>query len=212
MAQALRDGRPNTASNARHRFAYDDLREWLAEADRLGELETVSGASWEQDIGLATTLVKYTDGTPALLFDDIPGFPKGLRVLLDGVVFSGGEPTLQRGLATAMAEARDLGMQVGLCIPVGPNRRRWSGWRATWRCWACAAMRCRRSGPRAAPIRALSPRRARRLRSRRLWPTPSMLHRPRRLSGADWFPVPKSRSLVLFGRRPLTRSRTAVES
>lgn len=34
--------------------------------------------------------------------------------LLDGVVFSGGEPTLQGGLADAMREVRDLGFKVGL--------------------------------------------------------------------------------------------------
>ncbi|MDP2005705.1 MAG: anaerobic ribonucleoside-triphosphate reductase activating protein [Rubrivivax sp.] len=34
--------------------------------------------------------------------------------LLDGVVFSGGEPTLQRGLPEAVAEVRALGLQTGL--------------------------------------------------------------------------------------------------
>jgi pyruvate formate lyase activating enzyme len=34
--------------------------------------------------------------------------------LLDGLVFSGGEPTLQRGLADAMREVRALGLRVGL--------------------------------------------------------------------------------------------------
>ena len=34
--------------------------------------------------------------------------------LLDGVVFSGGEPTRQAGLAAAMMEVRDLGFEVGL--------------------------------------------------------------------------------------------------
>ncbi|HEY8719326.1 anaerobic ribonucleoside-triphosphate reductase activating protein [Pengzhenrongella sp.] len=34
--------------------------------------------------------------------------------LLDGVVFSGGEPTRQAGLAAAMREVRDLGFGVGL--------------------------------------------------------------------------------------------------
>ncbi len=34
--------------------------------------------------------------------------------LLDGVVFSGGEPTLQAGLPKAMAQVRSLGFQVGL--------------------------------------------------------------------------------------------------
>ena len=34
--------------------------------------------------------------------------------LLDGVVFSGGEPTRQAGLAAAMREVRELGFGVGL--------------------------------------------------------------------------------------------------
>lgn len=36
------------------------------------------------------------------------------RGLLDGVVFSGGEPTLQSGLRVAVHEVRDLGFEVGL--------------------------------------------------------------------------------------------------
>jgi pyruvate formate lyase activating enzyme len=36
------------------------------------------------------------------------------RGLLDAVVFSGGEPTLQSGLGAAMAETRGLGFKVGL--------------------------------------------------------------------------------------------------
>jgi 4-hydroxy-3-polyprenylbenzoate decarboxylase len=67
--------------NIQHRFAYEDLRGWLDEAERLGELEIVTGASWEQDIGLAATVTKYRDGSPALLFDEIPGCAKGFRVL-----------------------------------------------------------------------------------------------------------------------------------
>lgn len=39
---------------------------------------------------------------------------KQRRGLLDGVVFSGGEPTAQKGLAGAMREVRDLGFAVGL--------------------------------------------------------------------------------------------------
>ena len=39
---------------------------------------------------------------------------KTRRDLLDGVVFSGGEPLLQRGLTTALAEVRALGFDTGL--------------------------------------------------------------------------------------------------
>ncbi|WP_313136107.1 anaerobic ribonucleoside-triphosphate reductase activating protein [Paracoccus jeotgali] len=45
------------------------------------------------------------------------------RGLLDGVVFSGGEPTLQPGLPAAMQQVRDLGFGVGLHTG-GPYPRR----------------------------------------------------------------------------------------
>lgn len=41
-------------------------------------------------------------------------FLHGRRGMLDGVVFSGGEPLVQAGLAEAMAEVRTLGFAVGL--------------------------------------------------------------------------------------------------
>jgi len=41
-------------------------------------------------------------------------FMRGRVGLLDGVVFSGGEPTLQRGLAAAMRDVRALGFGIGL--------------------------------------------------------------------------------------------------
>ncbi len=51
-------GNNDLEHNLRHTLVYQDLREWIAEADRLGELRDVKGASWEQDIGLACTGVK----------------------------------------------------------------------------------------------------------------------------------------------------------
>jgi len=45
---------------------------------------------------------------------EILGFLEARRGLLDAVVFSGGEPTLQPALGEAMAEVRALGFKVGL--------------------------------------------------------------------------------------------------
>ena len=42
-----------TLSNLAPHIDYDDLREWLALAERLGEVKIVRGATWEEDIGLA---------------------------------------------------------------------------------------------------------------------------------------------------------------
>ena len=50
-------------------IAYDDLREWLAMAERLGEVRTVKGANCEEDIGLAAAVdfsppaITYTNGS-----------------------------------------------------------------------------------------------------------------------------------------------------
>ena len=44
-------------SNIEPRIVYDDLRQWMAEADRLGELRTVTGASWQEDIGRVTEIL-----------------------------------------------------------------------------------------------------------------------------------------------------------
>jgi UbiD family decarboxylase len=71
------------ASNADARIAYDDLREWLSHAERLGEVRNVRGASWQEDIGLAAEAVLRAENGPCVLFDDVPGCPKGFRLLLN---------------------------------------------------------------------------------------------------------------------------------
>jgi 4-hydroxy-3-polyprenylbenzoate decarboxylase len=63
---------------------YNDLREWIACADELGELRTVQGASWEGEIGEISEMLIHTLGAPTVLFDDIPGYPAGQRVLVNG--------------------------------------------------------------------------------------------------------------------------------
>jgi UbiD family decarboxylase len=60
---------------------YRDLREWLKIVEGLGELKVVEGANVEEDIGMATELINHTNGSPAVIFDNIPGYAKGYRVL-----------------------------------------------------------------------------------------------------------------------------------
>jgi pyruvate formate lyase activating enzyme len=56
-----------------------------------------------------------------MVWDEVEGFLESRQGLLDAVVFSGGEPTLQRGLRAAMDRMRELGFKVGLhtagCYP-----------------------------------------------------------------------------------------------
>ena len=62
---------------------YDSLRDWLALADGMGELRTIRGANCEEEIGALSDVAQHDEGAPALLFDDIPGYPKGHRVLVN---------------------------------------------------------------------------------------------------------------------------------
>ena len=53
-------------------------------------------------------------GEHEIPWDDVLAFLRRRQGLLDGVVFSGGEPTAQAGLADAMRAVRALGFSIGL--------------------------------------------------------------------------------------------------
>jgi pyruvate formate lyase activating enzyme len=55
-----------------------------------------------------------SQGAGGLPWSDLLGFLERRRGLLDAVVFSGGEPTLQVGLAGALAQVRAMGFRIGL--------------------------------------------------------------------------------------------------
>jgi 4-hydroxy-3-polyprenylbenzoate decarboxylase len=61
------------SSKIQPNIAFADLREWMKEAEKLGELRTVFGASWQEDIGLASDVVIPPDDGPAVIFDEVPG-------------------------------------------------------------------------------------------------------------------------------------------
>jgi 4-hydroxy-3-polyprenylbenzoate decarboxylase len=71
------------ATAQRHGLKYRGLRDWLEQVDKLGELERVSGASWDAEMGGITQMLTETSHgqAPAILFDDVPGYPKGFRTL-----------------------------------------------------------------------------------------------------------------------------------
>src|SRR5258707_15769015 len=58
-----------------------DLRVFLTEVKAAGELEEISGAHWNLELGALTELFAEQTPTPALLFDNIPDYPKGRRGL-----------------------------------------------------------------------------------------------------------------------------------
>ena len=71
------------SANDKPVIAYDDLREWLAEAERLGEVRTVRDASWQEDIGLVAEAILRAENGPCVVFEDIQDCPKGYRLLLN---------------------------------------------------------------------------------------------------------------------------------
>ncbi len=95
---------------------------------RIAGLNTFSTVDWPDKI-TATVFLQgcpwdcFYCHNPALIDTRAPGSHTWSEVtelldrrgdLLDGVVFSGGEPTLQRALPTAMREVREYGLGVGL--------------------------------------------------------------------------------------------------
>jgi 4-hydroxy-3-polyprenylbenzoate decarboxylase len=58
-----------------------DLREWIARIESLGELQHVTGAHWDLEIGTLSEINYRRKPPAALLFDEIVGYPRGYRVL-----------------------------------------------------------------------------------------------------------------------------------
>ncbi|HZN24394.1 MAG TPA: UbiD family decarboxylase [Burkholderiales bacterium] len=58
-----------------------DLRAWLDEVRKLGELKDVHGADWNLELGALSELNVKKENNPALLFDRVAGYPEGFRVL-----------------------------------------------------------------------------------------------------------------------------------
>ena len=68
---------------AKSRMQYRGLRGWLDQVDKLGELKKVDGASWDVEMGALTHMLTEKSGgtAPAILFDNVPGYPAGYRTL-----------------------------------------------------------------------------------------------------------------------------------
>ena len=62
-----------------------DVRGWLAAADAIGGLRVIEGADAEEGIGRVSEMLHHTDESPAVLFDAIPGYEPGYRVLVNSL-------------------------------------------------------------------------------------------------------------------------------
>ena len=76
---------------------YRDLRDFIAEVEKLGALRHVPGADPRFEIGGITEVAAGLPECPALLFDRIKGYPAGFRVFTNATV------SAQRAARTAAA-------------------------------------------------------------------------------------------------------------
>ncbi len=73
-----------TAGSGVSLVAYREMREWLAAVEAMGELKTVRGVPWDREMGAMVDMAYRAKGSgkcPAILFDDVPGYPSGYRCL-----------------------------------------------------------------------------------------------------------------------------------
>jgi 4-hydroxy-3-polyprenylbenzoate decarboxylase len=91
-----------TVRARRHQIPYDDLRGWIAEAEKLAEVRVVTGASWQEEIGQAAELVLHSDTAPCVIFDEVPGCAKGHRVLVN--FFGGRRKNMTLGFPTHLTK------------------------------------------------------------------------------------------------------------
>ena len=62
-------------------MANKDLRDWIDALDAAGQLRKVEGADREEEIGAIVDIHMRKMTNPAVLFDAVPGYQKGYRVL-----------------------------------------------------------------------------------------------------------------------------------
>lgn len=69
----------------RNNVQHKDLREWLKAVETIGELKVIEGADRDEDIGPIVSMLAPSHASPAILFDNIKGYPRGYRVLVNSL-------------------------------------------------------------------------------------------------------------------------------
>jgi 4-hydroxy-3-polyprenylbenzoate decarboxylase len=87
-------------TNTGPEVVFNDLREWIREAEALGEIRVRKGLDWEREIGMVTELICHDDKPPCVLFEDIPRSLPGSRVLVN--FFGGKRKNMTLGFPTSL--------------------------------------------------------------------------------------------------------------
>jgi 4-hydroxy-3-polyprenylbenzoate decarboxylase len=80
-----------------------DLREALERIEKAGELLRIRGADWNLEMGALAEIIYRRERPPAILFEDIPGYPKGFRAM-----------------SGATNSARRIALMLGFPVPSHP--------------------------------------------------------------------------------------------
>src|SRR6266849_2412333 len=88
-------------------MANRDLRDWIEGVRAAGELKVITGAEPKEEIGGIVDIYMRKMGNPAVLFDDVPGFPKGHRVIAN-ILTSIPRVNLALGLPPETAEMEQI--------------------------------------------------------------------------------------------------------
>src|SRR5258705_12118570 len=108
---------------------YRDLREFIAEIEKLGVLRRIEGADPHHEIGGITEVAAGLPECPALLFDRIEGHAPGFRVFTNATVSPqraalalGLDPTLRPldALRAWMVKRQTLAPQAPVTVKDGP--------------------------------------------------------------------------------------------
>jgi 4-hydroxy-3-polyprenylbenzoate decarboxylase len=83
MATKVERGDASAAAWTNYNDRHDDLREFIARAEAIGEVKRVDGVDWNLEMGAISEMygAERPENPPLLVFDRIPGYPKGHRVV-----------------------------------------------------------------------------------------------------------------------------------
>src|SRR5262249_56952229 len=62
-------------------MANKDLRDWIDGVRAAGELKLIKGAEPKEEVGGIVDIYMRKMGNPAVMFDEVPGFPRGHRII-----------------------------------------------------------------------------------------------------------------------------------
>ena len=103
---------------------FDDLRTWLRQVEEIGQLERISGAHWDLEVGALNEIIcERLPAPPALLFENIAGHQGEGRVLANMMeTMERTALTLNLPLDLSTMEVIDrLRTRLGKLVPVEPR-------------------------------------------------------------------------------------------